>query len=315
MRGILLVLVFSNRYYVIVRRLLANIIQINNMAKTDDLMEPLNCPICDQASYFAYTHPETSIYRCTACTHAFSNLESIETFEVYGEDYYIDTHRKWFENPNIALFKWISSRIPENARSVLDVGCGKGDFLRYLHQVRPDLSLTGVDLSSNSDTEGIHYIQADIHEVDLDMRFDVVVNLAVIEHVMSVKDFTRALVDLSNPNGKVFIMTLNESGLLYRIACAGKKLGLGIAFDRLYSVHHLHHFSAQSLSTLMQQSGLSVDNVHLHNAPLKSVDFPTENKLISALFTGVLIGIFVLGRLFYGGYLQTIEATRLDNDD
>jgi cyclopropane fatty-acyl-phospholipid synthase-like methyltransferase len=174
------------------------------------------------------------------------------------------------------------------------------------------LSLTGVDLSPNTDTDGIKYIEADIHDANFNERFDVVVNLAVIEHVASVKDFTRELVDLSNPGGKVFVMTLNESGLLYRIARVGKKIGFGVAFTRLYSVHHLHHFSARSLYELMRKSGLTVDKVHYHNAPLKRIDYPTNNKFVSTIFMGALVVIFAVGRVFYGGYLQTIEARNLN---
>ena len=57
--------------------------------------------------------------------------------EEYTPEYYEETHRNWFANPNFALFRWIEHQLPAEIRSVLDVGCGRGDFLKFLRRQRP----------------------------------------------------------------------------------------------------------------------------------------------------------------------------------
>lgn len=104
------------------------------------------CPICQTTACFMATHPEADIYRCKCCTHAFSDPGSMPRQESYDPDYYNDTHRRWFEHPNTALFERITAVIPTGA-SVIDVGCGRGDFLRHVHRNRPDVQLTGIDYS------------------------------------------------------------------------------------------------------------------------------------------------------------------------
>ena len=104
-------------------------------------------------------HREADIYRCGHCTHAFSDPASMPRQESYDTAHYDDTHRLWFEHPNTALFDRLSFITPKGG-SVLDVGCGRGDYLRYLHRNRPDLQLTGIDYSENED-EYIRFLQGE----------------------------------------------------------------------------------------------------------------------------------------------------------
>src|SRR5689334_8370266 len=105
-----------------------------------------NCPICRSSSISDLpSHPDVVLRRCRACTHVFTDLSAMRSFENYEEDYFDDEHSRWFDHPNTALFDRIGRLIPRQA-SVLDVGCGRGDFLRHLARTRPDLQLTGIDL-------------------------------------------------------------------------------------------------------------------------------------------------------------------------
>src|SRR5829696_8487562 len=108
----------------------------------------LTCPVCGEAAPQIYSHPEARIHRCPRCTHAFSDPASISQLERYSVDYYDQTHREWFAHPNIRLFEWIEHRLPHTTRSLIDVGCGGGQFLDFLRRRRPDIRLIGVDLSS-----------------------------------------------------------------------------------------------------------------------------------------------------------------------
>lgn len=267
-----------------------------------------SCPVCGAIATFAHNHPEATIYRCPNCTHAFTNPDSIESFEKYGEDYYEVIHKNWFENPNVPLFHWLTKNLGANPKSVIDVGCGRGDLLRYIQQTGVASRLVGVDLSERYTDNGIEYIRGDILTSRIDEKFDVVVSLAVIEHIRDVRAFALRLLELCRPGGRVIVMTLNDSGMLYRLGRLGKSLGISIAFDRLYSVHHLHHFTPGSLQRLLREAGLGIDYVHHHNAPLKAIDLPVSNALSAAILKLGVAAAFAGGRLFESAYLQTVVA-------
>jgi SAM-dependent methyltransferase len=250
-------------------------------------------------------HPEGELYRCQRCTHAFTLPESIREPERYAISYFEEEHKRWFEYPNVALFKRIAAIIPRDG-SVLDVGCGRGDFLRFLRRTRPDLQLTGIDLTANDNTEGIRFLQGDFFQSDTGGPFDFVVSLAVIEHVPNVADFVKRLCGLVKPGQTVAVMTLNESSVLYALARAGQSIGLPLAFDRLYSIHHLHHFTPRSLQYLFTSAGYSIRAHFDHNAPLKAMDIPVRSKIGNALLRSGLWLTWRVGDATKHRYLQTI---------
>ena len=270
----------------------------------------VSCPVCGANATVAYLHPDAAIYRCGGCTHVFSDPRSIQKHETYSTEYYEEAHRNWFQHPNVRLFRWIADQIPPQTRSVIDIGCGKGHFLRFLHSVRPALKLVGVDLSRNDAETGIEYYQGEISDVPITEKFDVVVSLAVIEHVADVSEFAKRLATLCRPEGQVLIMTLDNDSMLYRVARLMNNLAFRTAFNRLYSTHHLHHFTERSLRSLLESAGISVRKVHRTNAPLRAVDVPTSDKLVRQLMWAGVAAIFLLGSVTRSAYLQTMVGTR-----
>lgn len=228
--------------------------------------------------------------------------------EGYGEDYFDETHTNWFLRPHVWLFEQLRSRIAElgSTPKVLDVGCGRGDFLRWLSSAEPSWHLTGVDLAPNEPRAGIEFIQGDVLALPLDARFDAVVNLAVIEHVVDLHAFTKLLATRCREGGRVFIMTLNEASTLYSAARALRQVGRAAAFNRLYSAHHLNHFTISSLRRLVSLHGLEVIETLLHNIPMKSVDVPRAGSLVTGVWKAGVWGTFRLGELLDRTYLQTI---------
>ena len=268
------------------------------------------CPICGQPANFSFAHPSADIFRCSACTHVYSRLDTVRELESYDASYYEDTHKRWFENPNYKLFSWIERRLPTSTGSVLDVGCGNGDFLRYVHARRPGVRLVGIDLSPESPSDAFEYLHGDVMSTEVSETFDVVTSLAVIEHVADVRAFARRIGSLCAPGGTVVIMTLNSAGILYLAAHAGRRLGVTIASDRLYDTHHLHHFTRRSLQEVLEQSGLVVDQVHHHNVPLRALDLPpTGSAARHTMMAGVAVA-FGVGRLLDRCYLQTMICRR-----
>lgn len=266
------------------------------------------CSLCGSPASFLAKHPEADLYRCCRCTHCFSHLESVE-FEPYHENYFDDDHQRWFANPNITLFTRIADAIPQGA-SVLDAGCGRGDFLRHLRKIRPDLSLAGIDLAANRGGDGITFYQGDLLSMDINGQFDAIVSLAVIEHVADIRAFVDRLRQLTKPAGTVTVMTLNEDSLLYSLARLGKRWGIPLAFNRLYSRHHLHHFTRKSLRDVLQGGGFQIESEIVHNAPLAAIDIPVKSSAAEAVLRSGMWMVCKAGEVTGRSYLQTIFCRR-----
>jgi len=269
------------------------------------------CTVCGGNQSKLYLHAPESIYRCAACSHVFSDSRSPAGAEQYDAAYYMQTHRNWFAHPNIGLFSWIVRHLPANANSVLDVGCGKGAFLQFLRQ-RMDAvcRLVGIDYSPNDPAPGIEYRQGDITTLPVEYRFDVVVSLAVNEHVADPVAFAGALADRCNPGGTVIVMTLDNDSLLYGGGRLMAKAGIRGPCERLYSTHHLQHFTSRSLRIVLEGSGLEILKLHRHNAPIAALDIPVANPILRAIYTAGVIGLLWAGSLAQRTYLQTMIARR-----
>lgn len=273
----------------------------------------MNCPVCSSLSILGNNHPEVELYRCTRCGHRFSRLKPGIPLEPYDAAYFEQTHRNWFTNPNLVLFEQIARLIKSEPApgSVIDVGCGNGNFLRYLAaRTKCEITLTGIDLMANPPEPGIEYIQGDALSVSLAQRFSVAVSLAAIEHVQDIRAFAGRLKALVKPGGLVIVMTLNDNSILYVAARALRRIGFALPFDRLYSRHHIHHFSRLSLRRLLESEGLQLKAVILHNAPLAAIDIPVSSRPAAMLLRLGVGLLFVLGSLSRRTYLQTVVCRR-----
>jgi hypothetical protein len=86
------------------------------------------------------------------------------------------------------------------------------------------------------------------------------------------------------------------------------RVGLVTPAVRLYDRHHLNHFSGTSLRRLMEVSGLNVQEVNNHNAPMAAIDFEADSGPAAAIMRAGVWGTFALGTLTGRTYLQTVVA-------
>ena len=118
--------------------------------------------------------------------------------------------------------------VTPNARAVLDVGCGAGNYTLKLLQLLPNLDCTLIDLSApmleraaerlrKAKSGKIETIQGDVREIELgEAQFDVILAAAVLHHLRSEDEwlyvfgkFQRAL----RPGGSLWISDLVEHSL------------------------------------------------------------------------------------------------------
>lgn len=122
--------------------------------------------------------------------------------------------KRW--NLNIHYQRPLVERIPQDARSALDVGCGEGLLARTL--AARGLDVTGIDMDADSirrarkqDTERISYIEGDVHTAQLPTAsFDVVTSVAAVHHGDLVTELER-LKELVAPGGLVLVVGLAKA--------------------------------------------------------------------------------------------------------
>jgi hypothetical protein len=163
-------------------------------------------------------------------------------------------------------------------------------------------------MAPNEPVPGITYLQGDFLRERFERKFDVLVSLAVIEHIADVTAFARRMSELCERGGLVITMTVDERSLIYGAARAFKRFGYPVPFRRLYSKHHL--FTSGSLRELLERQGLSTVQIIRHNSPMAAVDIPGSSPLTAALLrSGVWAG-FQLGRLTQRTMLQTLVSKK-----
>lgn len=104
-----------------------------------------------------------------------------------------------------------------NGKRVLDVGCGKGRYLRVLRQQWPDARLHGVDVSRQmlaACPDGVEVSQGtmlDLHYPDA--SFDAVYTVEALEHAVLVENALRELARVLRPGGALMIIDKDAAQL------------------------------------------------------------------------------------------------------
>lgn len=219
--------------------------------------------------------PELDVFECGRCRHQFS--ANIRDTKEYGREYFETEHANWFLHPDTALFARIRDQIlayvPAGRRArVIDIGCGPGAFLDFLH-AEGFGDLHGLDLYA-AESGRFRRIVGEFEATPLQETFDVIVSMMNIEHVADPNRYVDAMSDILSPGGVVIINTIDSHALIYRLAWVAHSMGVSFPTRRLYEKHHLNHFNRSSLDTLMTRHGYVCRAAFTKNYPLDATDWP-----------------------------------------
>ena len=113
--------------------------------------------------------------------------------------------------------------------SILDIGCGGGLISEPM--ARLGANVTGIDASEkniivaklHSKKNGlqINYINSSPEKLNYKEKFDIILNLEVVEHVDNVNLYIKSCSDLLKKNGLMFTATLNRTVVSYIKAIVG----------------------------------------------------------------------------------------------
>ena len=253
----------------------------------------LNCPICEEKASFYKHLTEVNLFFCQNCKHRFTDYNSIKKKEEYKNDYFVSKHPNWFQNIDFRLFEYLCEIINKNSKkSILDVGCGNGKFLEFVSNYNDKLNLTGIDYYRNKKNKKIKFIYGNINKLQTTKKFDVIISIMVIEHILNLKEFITRQKKLLKKNGIIINVTINESSLLYKIARLLKIFNFIKPIEMLYDKHHLNHFSKYSLQKLYKENSLRIVKEKTILLNLNSLTLPKTNKIISFFYRFCLKFIF-----------------------
>ncbi|MFW6075771.1 MAG: class I SAM-dependent methyltransferase [Chloroflexota bacterium] len=186
----------------------------------------------------------------------------------------IETHRK-YEERSIDLDRECRDRLElAGPESVLDIGCGPGDFLKYLREAGHQGDLTGVDnskamiaelLETTADCKpGIEGIVADASDLPVqDQAVDRVTARHMLYHVSDVSKALAEFQRILKPGG-ILLLTTNSRDSLSRIhALLGEML-----FSHDFEPDPLPDaaFVIENAPEILAEAGLEAEETVLENA-------------------------------------------------
>ena len=169
------------------------------------------------------------------------NLKEIEKFTKIAEEWW-DPNGKfkplhkfnpirisYIKENIIKTFKINQKKLPLKNVKILDIGCGGGLLSEPMCRLGADV--TAIDASkkninvaklhSKKNNLKIKYICTSPEKLKIKNKFDVILNMEIVEHVEDVNFFLKSCSNLMKKNGIMFVATLNKTLKSYVFAIIG----------------------------------------------------------------------------------------------
>lgn len=221
------------------------------------ILEEINCSICGSSGKLPVltTKLGFSLVRCIQCGFQFySPRPASEHIEEYyhGEDFY--------RNVNIQSVENVLPLLPKIPGKLLDVGCGVGALVSLSNKI--GWNAVGMDTSPKAVELGKRELDLDILPNRLENcpfkpeTFDVIVLLAVLEHVFEPLFMMKQVENFLKPGGTVIFSTPNLDNLPY-LLMENK------ADYSWFIKEHINQFTLEAHRTLLKKAGFH--NVTFHH--------------------------------------------------
>ena len=136
---------------------------------------------------------------------------------------------EYIKNTIIEHFSIANSKKPLKNLSLLDIGCGGGLLSEPMCKL--GAIVTGIDASrKNIDIAKMHakknkfkinYLTAPPEKISIKKKFDIILNMEIVEHVSDLNYFIKSCTKLLKRNGLMFISTINRTLKSYLFTIVG----------------------------------------------------------------------------------------------
>ena len=139
------------------------------------------------------------------------------------------TRIKYIKENIINNFKLKNKFRPLSGINILDIGCGGGLLSEPMS--RMGANVTGIDASdknikiaklhSKKNKLKINYLCSSPEKLKITKKFDVILNMEIVEHVEDIDFFLKSCSKLLKKNGLMFVATINKTLKSYVFAIVG----------------------------------------------------------------------------------------------
>ena len=139
------------------------------------------------------------------------------------------TRIKYIKENIINNFKLKNKFKPLSGINILDIGCGGGLLSEPMS--RMGANVTGIDASdknikiaklhSKKNKLKINYLCSSPEKLKITKKFDVILNMEIVEHVEDIDFFLKSCSKLLKKNGLMFVATINKTLKSYIFAIVG----------------------------------------------------------------------------------------------
>ena len=139
------------------------------------------------------------------------------------------TRIKYIKENIINNFKLKNKSRPLSGIKILDIGCGGGLLSEPMS--RMGANVTGIDASdknikiaklhSKKNKLKINYLCSSPEKLKIEKKFDVILNMEIVEHVENIDFFLKSCSKLLKKNGLMFVATINKTLKSYVFAIVG----------------------------------------------------------------------------------------------
>ena len=136
---------------------------------------------------------------------------------------------KYIKENIVSSFKLRNNKKPLEKINILDIGCGGG--LLSEPMTRLGANVTGIDASvkniqiaklhAKKNKLNINYLCSSPEKIKITKKFDVILNMEIIEHVEDINFFIKSCSKLLKKDGLMFVATLNKTLKSYVFAIIG----------------------------------------------------------------------------------------------
>ena len=139
------------------------------------------------------------------------------------------TRIKYLKENIVYNFKLKNKSKPLSGIKILDIGCGGGLLSEPMS--RMGANVTGIDASdknikiaklhSKKNKLKINYLCSSPEKLKIEKKFDVILNMEIVEHVEDIDFFLKSCSKLLKKNGLMFVATINKTLKSYIFAIVG----------------------------------------------------------------------------------------------
>jgi 2-polyprenyl-3-methyl-5-hydroxy-6-metoxy-1,4-benzoquinol methylase len=267
----------------------------------------VSCPVCLESAFIPFIQCKDysiskevfNTVKCISCDFVFTNPrpDKNEIAAYYQSDIYISHHAnkggfipwvyrmirdKQFVDKTDIIKSHFSAPV-----SILDIGCGTGDFLNYCR----NLGWETIGVEPDEDARK-QVAEKNIQVYDLDYlnttnnKYDVITMWHVLEHVHNLTERLNQLKNLLKENGIIIIAVPNHMSIdakYYKEYWAAYDLP-----------RHLSHFSQKTITNLFQRFSFNLHSIipmkyDAYYVSIKSEEYKGRG-ILSQLFNGFIHG-------------------------